>query len=110
MVSPVLNYIETNSLVFNSNALAIILMESIFTKFIIDILYTLAYRFSTHPRSFIIHLIFYSLFDSLILLILLMLFYFYSWFYKQFLLHFLFNLFSTILVCLPLKILDLTPM
>merc|ERR1712060_343571 len=64
----------------NSNALAIVLTESIFTKnYLIHstFLKLLAYRFSTsHTLPFILTLIFYSLFNSLILLIQLMRFYF----------------------------------
>merc|ERR1711972_1184370 len=73
MDSPVMNYMETNPWsLTNSNALAIVLMESTFIKL-------LAYRFSTYytptPLPFILTLIFYSLFNSLILLIQLMCFY-----------------------------------
>merc|ERR1712060_574205 len=73
MDSPVMNYMETNPWsLTNSNALAIILMESTFLKL-------LAYRFSTsHHLLFILTLIFYSLFNCLILLIQLMRFYFCS--------------------------------
>merc|ERR1711897_17958 len=76
-IALLLNYIETNPWsLTNSNALATVLMESIFTKnflyLIPAFLKLLAYRFSTHPQhQFILTLIFYSLSTSLILLILL---------------------------------------
>jgi len=80
MISPVLNSIETNPWSFtNSNALAFVLMESIFTIIFPPFFLVLAYRFSnltpnTPCPTFVI-LIIYSLSNSLILLILLKLFY-----------------------------------